>query len=110
MNEQLHAQALADFLKSLDFDIELEAHHFNEDADPAIVGEAFMEAYRLNFEEHHEEEWFDARVPATRACDIKDSVLAPLFEELADTLDKVAIRKGITESNERQDKFFREYK
>jgi hypothetical protein len=76
MNEQLHAEALTNFLKCLDFDIDLQAHHFNEDADPAVVGEAFMEAYRTNFEEYHGEEWIDARVPVTRACDIKDSLLA----------------------------------
>ena len=76
MNEQLHAEALTNFLKSLGFDIDLQAHHFNEDADPAVVGEAFMEAYRLNFEEYHGEDWIDARVPVYRACDIKDSLLA----------------------------------
>ena len=76
MNEQLHAEALTNFLKCLDFGIDLQAHHFNEDADPAVVGEAFMEAYRTNFEEYHGEEWIDARVPVTRACDIKDSLLA----------------------------------
>ena len=84
MNDELHAEALSNFLKLLSFDIDLETYHFNEDADPAVVGEAFMEAYRTNFEEYHDEEWFDARVPVYRACDIKDSLLAkamglPLF-------------------------------
>lgn len=93
MSDKLHAEALSNFLKLLSFDIDLETYHFNEDADPAVVGEAFMAAYRTNFEEHNGEEWFDADAPVFRACDIKDSMMAPLFESLAQDFKSLTIRK-----------------
>ena len=97
------------------FEFEVESYTpFDEDGEALPV----VDANALEITDHIYAQLADAamsdmeNVPerVTRACDIKDSMLAPLFESLGQDFDKLSIRKGVTESNARQDKFFREYK
>ena len=76
------------FFKAGDFDKDRSDEHYEK------LGRTLAEIYQADFEEDNGHFKNQCDHPVTRACDIKDSMLAPLFESLVQDFKSLTIRRS----------------